>query len=101
MKKLWRDYALIDFILPALFALALAVGLGIARPSDFREYAGLFSLLLFCVGVRDLRHWLIRRQIDWQEKRSFSLLRLVRRKFSRSKAGDECGLPKSEVTPDS
>ena len=81
MKGFWREYVLTWLLPPALFALIIALGLGIVRPSELRENGFLlFTLLLFGVGVRDLRHWLIRRQIEWQEKRDFSLLRWLRRK---------------------
>ena len=71
-------------VLAEIFALALAIATGLVRPNTFGEYLALFGLLVFSVAIRDLRRVLIRRQIEWQAKRGFSLLRWARRKFNRA-----------------
>lgn len=100
MKSFWRGYVLGSLIPAAFFLLVFSVWTGLIRASEWRESLfPIIALLLFSIGIRDLFRWLFHRQIQWQEERNFSLLRLVIRKFRRSKTENETDLHKGDIAP--
>ncbi|MBK5265426.1 MAG: hypothetical protein JJE34_09395 [Alphaproteobacteria bacterium] len=75
-----------DWILPAIFALTLALLLGLAPSANLGEMLGLFGLLMLGIASRGLLRHLIRHQIRWQKDRDMSLLRFLLRKLNAAAA---------------